>query len=126
MIGNNRSLLFNVKKYLAIICIGALCVSAYACGDTASVNPEVQLASLTVTPGTLQPGFSGGTTQYTVNLSNNVSGVTVTAQPAVSGDSVSINGAMKRNESRSRFQCATAPNAASSRNATASARCTPA
>ncbi|MBX3331258.1 MAG: cadherin-like beta sandwich domain-containing protein, partial [Nitrospira sp.] len=46
----------------------------------------------TVVPGTLQPSFSGANTQYTVDLANNVPRVTVTAQPAVAGDSVTING----------------------------------
>ena len=67
-------------------------LSAYGCGDSATVNPVVELASLTVTPGTLQPSFSGATTQYTVDLANSVTSVTVTAQPAVAGDSVAING----------------------------------
>jgi chorismate-pyruvate lyase len=52
----------------------------------------VQLASLTVTPGTLQPAFTGGTTQYTVDLTSDVTSVRVTAQPAVAGDTVTING----------------------------------
>ncbi|MDH4078651.1 MAG: cadherin-like beta sandwich domain-containing protein [Nitrospira sp.] len=56
------------------------------------MNPEVTLASLTVSPGTLQPGFSGGTTQYSVELTSNTTTVTITAQAAVSGDTVSIDG----------------------------------
>lgn len=82
--------------------MGGQCVAAalfaiigaviHGCADTASVNPVVELASLSVDPGTLQPAFRGETTQYTVDLSNNVTAVTVTAQPAVSGDRVTING----------------------------------
>ena len=64
----------------------------YGCSDTASVSPVVELASLTVDPGTLRPAFSGGTTHYNVDLTSDTSSVTVTAQPAVAGDSVTING----------------------------------
>ena len=64
----------------------------FGCADSASVNPVVELASLTVDPGTLQPAFSGATTQYNVDLSNNITSVRVTAQPAVAGDTVTING----------------------------------
>ena len=64
----------------------------YGCSDTGSVSPVVELASLTVDPGTLRPAFSGGTTHYNVDLTSDTSSVTVTAQPAVAGDSVTING----------------------------------
>ncbi len=79
-------------QYLGTLLLVMLGVSVYSCSDSASVNPVVELASLTVTPGTLQPSFSGATTQYTVDLANTVTSVTVTAQPAVAGDSVTING----------------------------------
>jgi hypothetical protein len=79
-------------QYLAAPLILAIWVSVPGCSDSGSVSPVVELASLSVTPGTLQPSFSGATTQYTVNLANNVTSVTVTAQPAVAGDSVSIEG----------------------------------
>lgn len=69
--------------------------SAHGCGDSATINPEVELASLTVSStsgqATLQPVFNGGTTNYSVNLSSNVESVIMTAQPAVSGDSVTID-----------------------------------
>lgn len=83
-------------QYLAplILIIG---LSVYGCGDSATVNPVVELASLSVDPGTLQPGFSGGTTQYSVDLTSSTTSVTVGAQPAVSGDSVSINGQVTTN-----------------------------
>lgn len=80
-----------VRPYLATGLLIAAGLSVYGCGDSASVNPVVELRSLTVTPGTLQPAFTGATTQYSVDLSNNISTVTVAAQPAVSGDRVTIN-----------------------------------
>ncbi|QPD03062.1 MAG: hypothetical protein Nkreftii_000836 [Candidatus Nitrospira kreftii] len=70
----------------------ATALSIYGCGDSASVNPVVELRSLAVTPGTLQPSFNGARTQYKADLANNITSVTVTAQPAVAGDSVTING----------------------------------
>ena len=81
-----------LRQYLAaalFIVIGSI---AYGCGDSATVNPVVELASLTVDPGTLQPRFSGGNTQYRVDVTTDVETVTVTAQPAVAGDTVTING----------------------------------
>lgn len=81
----------DVGPHLAISLLIAGGLSAYGCGDSGTVNPEVELSRLTVTPGTLQPAFNGATTQYSVDLSNNISMVTVTAQPAVSGDRVTIN-----------------------------------
>lgn len=66
--------------------------SVYGCSDSATINPEVELAGLTVDPGTLQPAFNGAITRYNVDLSNNVTSVTITAQPAVAGDTVSIDG----------------------------------
>ncbi|HWF59181.1 MAG TPA: cadherin-like beta sandwich domain-containing protein [Nitrospira sp.] len=80
-----------VRQYLAAAFLIVIGLIASGCGDTASVNPSAELAGLTVTPGTLVPGFSGGTTQYNVNLSNNVTSVTITAQPPAGG-TVTING----------------------------------
>lgn len=80
------------RPYLAIGLLSAGALSVYGCGDTATVNPVVELRSLSVDPGTLQPGFSGGTTQYSLELTSSTTSVTVSAQPAVSGDSVTING----------------------------------
>ncbi|MDK2744967.1 MAG: cadherin-like beta sandwich domain-containing protein [Nitrospira sp. BO4] len=79
-------------QYLAAAFLVALGLSAYGCGDSATVNPEVELSRLTVSPGTLQPGFSAGTTSYRVDLTNNIASVIITAQAAVSGDTVTING----------------------------------
>jgi hypothetical protein len=79
-------------QYLLTLVVLTLGFSFNGCSDSASVNPVVELASLNVSPGTLQPAFSGATTQYQVDLANNVPSVTVSAQPAVAGDSVTING----------------------------------
>ena len=81
-----------VRQYLAAAFLIAIGLIAYGCGDTGTVNPVVELASLTVSPGTLQPGFSGGNTQYRVQVTTDITSVRVTAQPAVAGDSVTING----------------------------------
>ena len=79
-------------RFLTASLLLALGFIASGCGDSATVNPEVALSRLTVSPGTLQPSFSGGTTQYSVDLTSSTTSVTVSAQPAVSGDTVSING----------------------------------
>lgn len=78
---------------MALVLLG---LSTYGCGDSATENPEASLANLTVTTGadtvTLNPQFNPAATNYTVDLSNNITTVTITAQPAVAGDSVSIDG----------------------------------
>jgi Cadherin-like beta sandwich domain len=83
-------------QYLASSLTLMIGLSLYGCSDSASVNPVVELASLTVTSGTtdttLQPSFNPATTNYTVDLSTNITSVTVAAQPAAAGDSVTING----------------------------------
>ncbi|UVT20137.1 MAG: cadherin-like beta sandwich domain-containing protein [Nitrospira sp.] len=58
----------------------------------ASVNQGVELASLIITPGELQPSFDSATTQYNVDLTSDIETVIITAQPRVAGDTVSING----------------------------------
>ena len=50
------------------------------------------LQSLSVTPGTLSPPFTASRLVYTVNVASGVDSVTVTAQPQVSGATVSIDG----------------------------------
>jgi hypothetical protein len=80
------------ERFLAAVLLIATGASNFGCGDTASVNPVVELSRLSVSPGTLQPGFSGETTQYNVDLSSDVASVTITAQAAVAGDAVTING----------------------------------
>jgi len=85
-----------VRQYLAAVFLLVTGLVAYGCGDSATVNPEATLANLTVTIGTdiatLNPAFNPATTSYTVDLSNNVTSATVSAQPAVSGDNVTIDG----------------------------------
>jgi hypothetical protein len=84
-----------VKQYLAVAFVILIGLMASSCGDSATVNPEATLANLTVTTGTatatLEPSFNPETRNYTVNLSNNITSVTITAQPAVAGDTVSID-----------------------------------
>ncbi|MDH5740971.1 MAG: cadherin-like beta sandwich domain-containing protein, partial [Nitrospira sp.] len=80
------------QAHLATVLLVTISVGAYGCADSATVNPAVELASLTVTPGTVQPTFTGSTTQYSVDLTSNITSVTVSAQPAVQVDSVTING----------------------------------
>jgi hypothetical protein len=81
-----------MRQYLATAVLIVTGLIASGCGDSATVNPVVELASLSVNPGTLQPAFSGGTTSYRVDLTSDRATVTVTAQPAVSGDTVTIDG----------------------------------
>ncbi|OQW34915.1 MAG: hypothetical protein A4E19_17055 [Nitrospira sp. SG-bin1] len=85
-----------MKQYLSATFMILIGLITYGCGDSATVNPAVELASLTVstetTTATLTPPFSPATTDYTVDLTNNITSVTVSAQPAVSGDTVSIDG----------------------------------
>jgi hypothetical protein len=49
------------------------------------------LQSLTVTPGPLVPGFAANTTNYTVDVANSVTNLTVTARAQDAGATVSIN-----------------------------------
>ncbi len=85
-----------VRLYLVAAFLIMIGLITYGCGDSATVNPEATLANLTVTIGTdnatLQPSFNPATTGYAVDLLNNVTTVTVSAQPAVSGDNVTIDG----------------------------------
>lgn len=93
-------------QYLAAILVVALSVSAYGCGDAGTVdptvnptvNPVIELSSLTATPGTLQPPFNPATTDYTVQLSSNVSSTTITASPRVAGDIVRIDNQEKTSQ----------------------------
>ncbi|MDR4464640.1 MAG: cadherin-like beta sandwich domain-containing protein [Nitrospira sp.] len=79
-------------RFLATGLLIAAGLSSFGCGDSATVNPVVELATLSVDPGTLEPAFSGGTTRYNVELSSNITSVTINAQAAVAGDRVTING----------------------------------
>jgi hypothetical protein len=82
--------------YVATTLLVVLGLSIYGCGDTATVNPEVQLAGLEIGlpngAATLNPAFNPATTNYTADLTSDIQSVKVTALPAVSGDSVTING----------------------------------
>ena len=76
------------------LCLVVLCVTLYGCKDSASVSdrPNVPLASLNVTPATLQPGFSSDTTSYTAEAPTAATSITVTATPQDSTVTVSIDG----------------------------------
>jgi hypothetical protein len=86
-----------VTIFLAIFMV----LSLNACGDSNNVSgppapapfsPDAKLSSFTVTPGTLQPAFSGDVRDYTMDVTSNVANVTVTARPQNAGATVSING----------------------------------
>ena len=85
-----------VRQYLAAAFFIVIGLIASGCGDSATVNPEVQLAGLEIGlqngAATLNPAFNPATTNYTTDLTSDTQSVTVTAVPAVSGDSVTING----------------------------------
>ncbi|WP_413935733.1 cadherin-like beta sandwich domain-containing protein [Nitrospira sp. BLG_1] len=66
-------------------------LSAYGCGDSATVTEPASLGNLSVSEGTLTPRFSPDTTSYTVQLSTDVSTTTITATPRVAGDTIRIN-----------------------------------
>ena len=63
-------------------------LSLNACGDSNNVSgppvpvplsPDAKLSSLTVTPGSLLPGFSSDVANYTVDVATPVTSITVTA-----------------------------------------------
>ncbi|MBX3303646.1 MAG: cadherin-like beta sandwich domain-containing protein [Nitrospira sp.] len=91
-----RHLFLLAGRFLPASLLLALGFIASGCGDSATVNPVVELAGLEVAltngSATLQPAFNGGTTQYRVDLSSNIERVTISARPAVSGDTVTIDG----------------------------------
>ena len=66
-------------------------LSAYGCGDSATVTEPATLGNLSVSEGTLEPRFSPDTTSYTVQLSTDVSSTTITATPRVAGDTIRID-----------------------------------
>ncbi|TKB93432.1 MAG: cadherin-like beta sandwich domain-containing protein [Nitrospira sp.] len=88
-----RNLIFR-GQWLVTTLILAISLGAYGCADTASVSEDVAapLASLTVTPGTLQPGFLANTTNYAVNAPTSATSVTVTAVPKDNTAIVTIDG----------------------------------
>ncbi|WHZ28440.1 MAG: hypothetical protein OJF51_003238 [Nitrospira sp.] len=80
------------QRFITVL-LFAIGLSAYGCTDSVSVSEDVQvpLASLTVTPGTLQPAFSRNTTNYTVNAPTSADKVTVAAIPKDNTVTVTIN-----------------------------------
>jgi hypothetical protein len=86
--------LISTGHWLVTALILSTGLSAYGCGDTASVSEDVAapLASLTVTPVTLQPAFFANTTNYAVNAPPSAPSVTVTAVPKDNTATVTING----------------------------------
>jgi hypothetical protein len=81
-------------QWLVTTLILAISLGAYGCADTASVSEDVAapLASLSVTPGGLQPAFFANTTNYAVNTPTSEPSVTVTAVPKDKTAIVTING----------------------------------
>ena len=76
-------------------------LSLNACSDSNNVtgppppvplSPDAKLSRLTVTSGSLQPGFSSDIAIYSVEVATSVTSVTVTAQPQNTGATVTING----------------------------------
>lgn len=90
-----RDLTYFGQRFIVAILL-ALGVSSSGCSDSASVSEDVRvpLASLAVTPGTLQPGFLSNTTSYKVNAPTSADSVTVTASPKGSTVEMTINGSV--------------------------------
>ena len=82
----------------AVLCFFAATVGFNGCSDTSKVSgppplsPDALLSTLTVIPGTLQPAFSSDVANYTVDVLNTVTSVTVTATPQNANASMKING----------------------------------
>ena len=89
----NHSLTF-VKQCSAVALLVTTGWSTYGCGDTASISdgPQVRLASLAISPGSLLPAFSAATTSYTVDVPATTTTVTVTATPEDSTAKIAITG----------------------------------
>ncbi|NGZ98594.1 MAG: hypothetical protein CV089_21165 [Nitrospira sp. WS110] len=88
-----RNLLHFGQRFVVALLL-ALGLSSSGCSDSVSVSEDVSvpLASLVVTPGTLQPGFFSNTTSYKVNAPTSADSVTVTATPKGSTVEMTING----------------------------------
>lgn len=91
-----KHLLTFTKTCWAVILVAAIGFESYGCSDSASVSEDVAvpLSSLTITPGTLQPGFFKNTTSYTVKAPTGAATITVTATPKDSTTTMTINGAV--------------------------------
>ncbi|MDH4085752.1 MAG: cadherin-like beta sandwich domain-containing protein, partial [Nitrospira sp.] len=88
-----RNLIFT-RQWLVTALFLVIGLSSYGCADTASVSEDVAapLASLTITPGALQPAFFANTTNYAVNAPTSATSVTVTAVPKDKTAIVTIDG----------------------------------
>ena len=58
----------------------------------AAVSSDATLSGLTISSGTLTPGFASGTTSYTDSVGNGVSSVTVTPTVNQGSATVTVNG----------------------------------
>ncbi|MBK9308056.1 MAG: cadherin-like beta sandwich domain-containing protein [Nitrospira sp.] len=88
-----RDLIYIGQRFVVAFLL-TLSLSSNGCSDSVSVSEDVRvpLASLVVTPGTLQPGFFSNTTSYKVNAPTSADSVTVTATPKGSTVEMTING----------------------------------
>ena len=78
-----------LARYLATALIVGTGMGAHGCTDTGSIDPGPQLASLSVSGGTLQPRFASETTTYGVDLPSTISEVTVSATKSDPNDVLS-------------------------------------
>ncbi len=91
-----KNIICSGQRFIALLITLAIGLSSYGCSDSVSVSEDVAvpLSSLTVTPGTLQPGFFANTTNYAVNAPTSANSVTVTAVPKDSTTIMTINGVL--------------------------------
>jgi len=90
------------QYYSAAILVVIFALGASGCADTASITEEAQLASLTVSPGDLNPAFSSSTTRYDLKVSSSDDSVTIRANPQDSATKMTMNGvATNADEARS-------------------------
>ncbi|NGZ10543.1 MAG: cadherin-like beta sandwich domain-containing protein [Nitrospira sp. LK70] len=80
-----------VKQHLAAVFFIAIALIAFGCGDVAKVSDPVELGSLSISAGTLQPPFASAITDYAVQLSSDVSTMIITASPRVDEDAIRID-----------------------------------
>lgn len=89
-----KNIIGSGQRFIALLITLAIGWSSYGCSDSASISEDVAvpLSSLTVSPGTLQPGFFANTTNYGVNAPTSATSVTVTAVPKDNTTIMTING----------------------------------
>lgn len=80
-----------VKQHLVTAFFVTIGLMASGCGDVATVSEPAELGNLSVSAGTLRPAFAPATTDYTVQLSSDVSSTTITTSPRVDGDTIHID-----------------------------------